>query len=135
MASAIAAYDQPFLIDGAFARKALFVCFHDGWLLFYRSWTGFCIYGLRLDTTLEGTQIRESWVNRDREQYGCTDIDDGRKLDRHLIDELLLNRRASLPASGCTQDPWGLFQVAQKNLQLECLGLAEPQAFQVVINR
>ncbi len=82
-----------------------FVCFHDGWLLFYRSWTGFCIYGLRLDTTPEGMQVSESWVNRDPEEYRGTDIEDDRKLVRHLIDELLLHRPERLPVSGSTQDP------------------------------
>jgi hypothetical protein len=69
-----------------------FICFHDGWLLFYRSWTGYCIYGLRLDATLNGMKVSESWVSRDPEQYRGTDIEDDRRLVRHLIDELLLDR-------------------------------------------
>jgi hypothetical protein len=69
-----------------------FVCMHDGWLLFHRSWTGYCIYGLRLDVTPDGMKVSESWVSRDPEQYGDSDIEEDRKLVRHLIDELLLNR-------------------------------------------
>ena len=79
-----------------------FICFHDGWLFFYRSWTGYCTYGLRLDTTPKGMQVSESWVSRDPEQYRGTDIEDDRKLVRHLIDELLLHRAADLPVSGPT---------------------------------
>lgn len=82
-----------------------FICFHDSWLLFYRSWTSYCIYGLRLDPTPEGMKVMESWVSRDPEQYRGTDIEDDRRLVRHLIDELLLNRPESLPVSGSTQDP------------------------------
>ena len=63
-----------------------FVCFHDGWLLFYRSWTGHCICGVRLDATPEGMHVVEFWVSRDPEQYGGTEIEDDRKLVRHLID-------------------------------------------------
>ena len=79
-----------------------FVCFNDGWLLFYRSWTGFCVYGLRLDTTPEGMKITESWVSRNPEQYRGSEIEADRRLVRALIDELLLNRAADLPVSGPT---------------------------------
>ncbi len=72
-----------------------FICFHDGWLLFYRSWTGYGIYGLRLNATPEGIHVIESWVNRDPEQYRGTDVEEDRKLVRHLICELLLLRPAS----------------------------------------
>lgn len=72
-----------------------FICLHDGWLLFYRSWTGFCVYGLRLDTTPEGMKITESWVSRNPEQYRGSEIEDDRRLVRDLIDELLLNRAES----------------------------------------
>jgi hypothetical protein len=72
-----------------------FICFDGGWLLFYRSWTGYCIYGLRLDATPDGMMVTDSWVNRDPEQYRGTDIEDDRKLVRHLIDELLLDRPES----------------------------------------
>lgn len=76
-----------------------FICFHDGWLLFYRSWTGHCIYGLRLDTTPEGMQVTESWVNRNTEQYRETDIDEDRELLRNLIDEILLQPPSSPPSA------------------------------------
>ena len=79
-----------------------FISLDDGWLLFYRSWTGFCIYGLQLDATPDGMKVMESWVSRDPEQYRGTDIEDDRKLVRHLIDELLLHRAADLPVSGPT---------------------------------
>ena len=79
-----------------------FIYYHADWLLFHRSWTGFCIYGLRLDATPDGIQVVESWVSRDPEQYGGTEIEDDRKFVRHLIDELLLHRPERLPVSGST---------------------------------
>ena len=82
-----------------------FICFDDRWLLFFRSWTGFCIYGLRLDAKPDGTKVVESWVSRNSEQYRGSEIEDDRKLVRHLIDELLLHRPERLPVSGSTQDP------------------------------
>ena len=79
-----------------------FICFAGGWLLFFRSWTSHCIFGLRLDATPEGMRAVESWVSRDPEQYGGTDIEEDRKLVQHLIDELLLHRPERLPVSGST---------------------------------
>ena len=69
-----------------------FACVHDGWLLFYRSWTGYCIYGLRLDAVPDGVKVSKSWVSRDPEQYGDSDIEDDRRLVRQLINDLLLDR-------------------------------------------
>ena len=33
-----------------------FICLHQGWLLFHRSWTGACIYGLRLEAVRGGAR-------------------------------------------------------------------------------
>lgn len=79
-----------------------FICYCDGWLMFYRSWTGHCIYGLYLDAALGGMQVIKSWVNRDPEQYRGTDTKEDRRLVRYLIDELLLHRSATLPVSSPT---------------------------------
>jgi hypothetical protein len=88
-----------------------FICFHGGWLLFHRSWTGACIYGLRLERSSEGARVAESWVNRDPGQYAGTDVEYDRKLVRFLIDALLLGRSAvfPLPPGVDTAAP-GLFQ-------------------------
>ena len=55
-----------------------------------RSWTGHCIYGLRLNTTPEGMEVTESSVNRNTEHSRETDINEDRELLRHLIDDILL---------------------------------------------
>ena len=49
------------------------VFFKDPWLHFVRSWTGFCVYKVRLEKHDAEYRITEVWVNRDRHQYGCTD--------------------------------------------------------------
>ena len=38
------------------------------WLYFCRSWTGYCIYQLRLEQIGEGYQVAEAWLNRDPAQ-------------------------------------------------------------------
>ncbi len=88
-----------------------FICFHGGWLMFHRSWTGACIYGLRLERSPDGARVTESWVNRDPEQYAGTDVEYDRKLVRFLIDALLLSRPAVFPLpSGAEAAPPGVFQ-------------------------
>jgi len=74
-----------------------FICFQDPWLLFHRSWTGACIYGLRLEASPAGVRIVDSWVNRDPGQYKGTDVDYDRKLVQFLIDAFLLRRPATFP--------------------------------------
>ena len=50
-----------------------FVFFETPWLYLHRSWTGFCVYGVRLEALPEGAQVVESWVSRNAEQYRGTD--------------------------------------------------------------
>lgn len=62
--------------------------FHEaGWLIFCRSWTGSCIFGVRLEPTPDaGAQIAECWASRDEEYYSETCID----ADRELLHQLLI---------------------------------------------
>lgn len=46
-----------------------FIFYQDNWLYFHRSWTGHCIYKVKLKITDEGADIDEAWVTRDSEQY------------------------------------------------------------------
>src|ERR1700756_5544565 len=69
-----------------------FICLHQGWLLFHRSWTGACIYGLRLEAVRGGARVTDSWVSRDPAQHKGVDVGYDRKLVRFLIDALLLRR-------------------------------------------
>ena len=88
-----------------------FICFHQGWLLFHRSWTGACIYGLHLEAVRGGARVADSWVNRDPAQYKGTDVEYDRKLVRFLIDAFLLRRAAIFPMpAGVESAPPGVYQ-------------------------
>ena len=55
----------------------------NGILFAHRSWTGYCIFTLTLD---EETDIHEVTVNRDPEQYDCTDIQEDIETINSLLD-------------------------------------------------
>jgi hypothetical protein len=65
------------------------IFFKDRWLTFVRSWTGFCIYKVRLEKHDAECRITEVWVNRDRRQYGGDDTREEAKLLSSLIDYIL----------------------------------------------
>ena len=68
-----------------------FIYLEDGQLCLHRSWTGTWIYALRLGP---GRQLARggAWVNRDPDQYGCTNLDVDRQQLARLIDGLLSAR-------------------------------------------
>lgn len=72
-----------------------FIFFEQGWLYFHRSWTGACIYALRLDGSPAGVRVAESWVNRDPIEYTQTDVAADRVFVSELIRSKLLNRNDS----------------------------------------
>ena len=45
-----------------------FIYLKEDWLNFHRSWTGFCIFKVRLERFEDGYKIAEAWVNSDPEQ-------------------------------------------------------------------
>jgi hypothetical protein len=66
------------------------IFFKDPWLHFVRSWTGFCVYKVRLEKSDAGYRVAEVWINRDRRQYGGTDaLEDAQRLS-FLIEHLLV---------------------------------------------
>jgi hypothetical protein len=83
----------------------------QGWLLFHRSWTGACIYGVHLERSPGGARAVDSWVSRDPAQYIGTDVEYDRKLLRFLIDALLLRLPAVFPMpAGVESAPAGVYQ-------------------------
>ena len=46
-----------------------FVFLEDDWLYFHRSWTGACIYQVKLTSNGENYGVAEAWVNRSFKQY------------------------------------------------------------------
>ena len=63
-----------------------FIYSEDGWIYFHRSWTGACIFALKLDGSPIGIRTTDSWVTRDHSQYNWIDIKDARGRLSKLID-------------------------------------------------
>lgn len=76
-----------------------------GWLSFHRSWTGVCVYRIRLRETPTGAEIAEAWVNRKTDEYSCVDDAYDAGLVSWLIDVLLLKRPARFPDTGLPEGP------------------------------
>lgn len=68
-----------------------FIFFEDGWLYFHRSWTGHCIFAVRLDGSPNGVRVIEAWVNRNQEQYNSPGADADRRMVEQLIQSHLLS--------------------------------------------
>jgi hypothetical protein len=68
------------------------------WLHLHRSWTGFCVYQVRLQAVGNSYRITEAWVNRDREQYVGKVTITIRPFYRFLIDRALLGRETPYPS-------------------------------------
>ena len=62
-----------------------FIFFENGWLYFYRSWTGACIFGARLDSSSEGVRVADAWASRNQSQYKSM----GLETDKELVTQLL----------------------------------------------
>ena len=52
-----------------------FMYANDGWLNLHRSWTGHCIFRLKIEKTDDGCILSELQVNRDYNQYKSTNIE------------------------------------------------------------
>jgi hypothetical protein len=79
--------------------------FHESpWLFFHRSWTGVCIYALKLRTGGGGddgesavSAVDETWVNRAPEEYRETDDAHDVAILSYLVEQLLLGRSVPFP--------------------------------------
>jgi hypothetical protein len=67
------------------------------WLHFHRSWTGICIYAVRLAALDVGSAVSEAWVNRDPEQYKVVDERYDTEILGYLVERLLLGRQVPFP--------------------------------------
>jgi len=65
-----------------------FVFFEEGWLYFHRSWTGLCIYAVRLEETSDGVRLTEGWVNRRPDERQ----EDAAAYDRQSVADLVESR-------------------------------------------
>jgi len=62
-----------------------FVLWQEPWLTLYRSWTGYAVFGLRIEPLTRGAFVAESWVSRDRNQYKGDDL----LYDREVLSNVL----------------------------------------------
>ena len=66
------------------------IFFEDPWLHFVRSWTGFCVYKVRLEKRGEVYRIAGACANRDKRQYGGDETREEAAILSFLIDHPLL---------------------------------------------
>ncbi|MDH5630790.1 MAG: hypothetical protein OEY96_11625 [Gammaproteobacteria bacterium] len=67
-----------------------FIYFENRWLYFHRSWTGHCIFKLKLDCSPTGARVMETWVTRNQLHYKSSGSEDELSMLSALIDNLLL---------------------------------------------
>ena len=65
-----------------------FIYYEAPWLYFHRSWTGHCIYKLKLDGSPAGVRVIEAWVNINKDQFNGEHLDNS-KLLQNLIESRL----------------------------------------------
>ena len=61
----------------------------NGWVYFHRSWSGQCIFMLKLDGSPAGVRVVETWVSRDSKNYKSPGVDSEIKLISGLIEKLI----------------------------------------------
>lgn len=80
------------LIQGVIPRSQedRWFAFEDGgWFSMHRSWTGFCIFLLRLEKSEDGWRVAEAWVNRDPDQYASDDGETDAWMLGRLMDRII----------------------------------------------
>ena len=63
-----------------------FVYSKKGWVYFHRSWSGHCIFWMRLDGSPGGVKTLEVWANRESNQYATQGADSDIELLSKLIE-------------------------------------------------
>ncbi len=74
-----------------------FIFLEESWLFFQRSWTGTCVYAVKLREDGDRFAVEEAWVNRAPEEYRETDDDYDKKVLAFLVDRLLLGLSVPFP--------------------------------------
>jgi hypothetical protein len=67
-----------------------FIFFESDWLYFHRSWTGDCIFAVRLGPSPIGVRIIDAWASRDRERYNSPGVESETEVLHQLITTKLL---------------------------------------------
>jgi hypothetical protein len=85
------------LVPGEMEDK-WFIFFERGELFVHRSWTGVCVYVVRLNDRA----VVEAWANRDPAQYGETDDARDARMLGFVVDRLLLGLAVPFPEAGAS---------------------------------
>ena len=75
-----------------------FIYLEGEWLSFHRSWTGYCIYRVRLRQERDTYAVTEAWVNRDFNQYRSRNDRVDLETLTFLIERLLLGKDVPFPS-------------------------------------
>lgn len=66
-----------------------FIYTENSWVNFHRSWSGQCIFMLKLEASPTGVRVAEAWVSRDSSQYQSPGVDAELETLTNLIMKLL----------------------------------------------
>lgn len=73
-----------------------FIYYESPWLYFHRSWTGYCIYKVKIEPLNNGGFVLgEAVVNNDGEQYTFAGIENERASVNKLVDQFLLKPKTT----------------------------------------
>ncbi|MCB0749353.1 MAG: hypothetical protein KDC90_17960 [Ignavibacteriae bacterium] len=75
-----------------------FIYVENGWLYFHRSWSGNCIYVVKIEEKESYVLLTTSFVNRMDDQYSETDDLFDQDLLKFLINRLLLAKDVPFPS-------------------------------------
>jgi O-acetyl-ADP-ribose deacetylase (regulator of RNase III) len=69
----------------------------DEWLYFHRSWTGVCVYAVKLRGVGDGAEVVEAWVNRKPGEWKTGNDHEDASLLSFLVERLLMGRHVDFP--------------------------------------
>jgi hypothetical protein len=95
--------DEAELLKRGFVPQSM----DDKWFIYFdpkthklnihRSWSGFCLFVMKLLETRKGVSIKELWANRDPDQYENSDDLHDVKLAKWVLDSILLGDVSAFP--------------------------------------
>jgi hypothetical protein len=74
-----------------------FIFFEHGSVYFHRSWSGECLFFLRLRKLPDSYEVLEAFVNRDPELYKSTDDEFDAKFLAYLVESYILGKEHPFP--------------------------------------
>jgi len=68
-----------------------FIFSEGDWVYFHRSWTGHCIFALKLDGSPSGVCVAEAWVTRDSEHFNSSGVESDINMLSGLVKSILVS--------------------------------------------